>query len=737
MKNLALLLITLFPFGATAQFEFKIVNSVPVLNQTGFEYSAAWAGGLNNPQFMEIHLNSDDKMDLVVFDRNGERIIPFLNKSNESESVYEFFPDAENLFPEGRNWAVLADFNCDGLPDFFTSRASGIQVFKNIGTIGNPKFELFTNEILSFYSTSKSNLFVSAADYPAIYDIDGDGDLDVFSFEFSTQSGAMWYFKNMSVEKNGNCDSLDFELYERCWGNFRESGFDCSIVIDDTLGECTGENGAFLSPEDYKSLKTNIHAGSTTLLFDVNDDGLIDALIGDIGCSYTTLMTNDSSNKKVHMASVTPNFPTDDPAVIDIFPLAFNLDVNNDGKKDLIFTSNAVNASENFENILLYLNKPKNSVSNFERESNQFLIDQMMDFGEGSFPHLIDVNGDGNNDLLIANHGYYAEGDQVGKIAYFQNTGSNLNPTFKLINRDFANLSSLNLQSMALTSGDIDNDGDLDLFVGSRDGNIHFLKNSAGANQPLNISLATPFYFDIDVGQFSTPQLYDLNKDGLLDLIIGEQQGNINYFENSGNSEAASFPDKATVDTLGGFGAQFTNQFHSYSYPIIFDYNGDESLDMIVGTGRGYVYYLDKLTPSKTKARKLDSLLISKEERISAIPWDFNNDQKPDLIIGSYRGGLNLFENISSSILTEVSPKQYRNLLLYPNPTNGKIYLEHTEINNIQYFDIIDQLGRLVLKENNLNSNSIDLKSLRNGVYFIKITFNTGEIITRKIIKED
>ena len=113
-------------------------------------------------------------------------------------------------------------------------------------------------------------------------------------------------------------------------------------------------------------MKTTVHAGSTTLLFDANNDGLIDALIGDIGCSYTTLLTNDSSNTKVHMSKSTPEYPTSDPAVIDIFPVAFNFDANNDGLKDLIFASNAVNASENFENVILYLDKPQNSISNFD-----------------------------------------------------------------------------------------------------------------------------------------------------------------------------------------------------------------------------------------------------------------------------------------------------------------------------------------------------------------------------------
>ena len=52
----------------------------------------------------------------------------------------------------------------------------------------------------------------------------------------------------------------------------------------------------------------------------------------------------------------------------------------------------------------------------------------------------------------------------------------------------------------------------------------------------------------IDVGSFSTPQLVDLNRDGLLDLVIGERSGidngvlnGINYFENTGLIDQVPF----------------------------------------------------------------------------------------------------------------------------------------------------------------------------------------------------
>ena len=54
-----------------------------------------------------------------------------------------------------------------------------------------------------------------------------------------------------------------------------------------------------------------------------------------------------------------------------------------------------------------------------------------------------------------------------------------------------------------------------------------------------NFTIAAPNYFNIDVGYFSQPQLIDVNRDGLLDIIIGEQDGSLNYCPNSGTATIA------------------------------------------------------------------------------------------------------------------------------------------------------------------------------------------------------
>ena len=60
------------------------------------------------------------------------------------------------------------------------------------------------------------------------------------------------------------------------------------------------------------------------------------------------------------------------------------------------------------------------------------------------------------------------------------------------------------------------------MVIGELDGFVHFYENTAGPNNTVQFVLNTPNFMGIDVGANAAPQLFDLNKDGLLDLVIGE-----------------------------------------------------------------------------------------------------------------------------------------------------------------------------------------------------------------------
>jgi hypothetical protein len=77
---------------------------------------------------------------------------------------------------------------------------------------------------------------------------------------------------------------------------------------------------------------------------------------------------------------------------------------------------------------------------------------------------------------------------------------------------------------------------------------------------------------------------------------------------------------------------------------------------------------------------------------------------------------------------TDVNP-----IKLYPNPATDKITLV-TEDQNINTIEIFNNLGQKVLTPNILD-NSIDISSLTKGIYFMRLSFQNGELISKKFVK--
>ena len=82
---------------------------------------------------------------------------------------------------------------------------------------------------------------------------------------------------------------------------------------------------------------------------------------------------------------------------------------------------------------------------------------------------------------------------------------------------------------------------------------------------------------------------------------------------------------------------------------------------------------------------------------------------------------------IVSSALNELNEK----ISIYPNPSNGKLFISTSEV--IKSIKVTNIIGKEIYSSNNFNDNSIDLINFNNGVYFIDLSTEKGTI-TKKII---
>jgi hypothetical protein len=192
-------------------------------------------------------------------------------------------------------------------------------------------------------------------------------------------------------------------------------------------------------------------------------------------------------------------FPSYDVHVdLNVFPAAFWLDVNNDGKKDILAAPNAPRASENWSCAWYYKNVGLNNNVVLQFQTDTFLIDEMIDLGEGAYPAIADVSGDGLADLIVGNTGYYVSSSlKKSGLAYFKNVGTSAKPAFQLMDRNYMGVgnmqvNNLPIQSVAPTFGDLDGDGDLDMLVGDETGRLQYYSNTAGAGNAAAYTLTGP-----------------------------------------------------------------------------------------------------------------------------------------------------------------------------------------------------------------------------------------------------
>ena len=144
--------------------------------------------------------------------------------------------------------------------------------------------------------------------------------------------------------------------------------------------------------------------------------------------------------------------------------------------------------------------------------------------GYSNTPTFVDLDDDGDLDLTM---GWYS-----GGMGYFQNIGTQEFPEWLYLSSMYNGVGVGNQAAPALA--DLDNDGDYDLTIGRYDGQLVYYKNTGDSVTPEWTEENTMFE-GIDAGFLSTPEFYDLDKDGDYDLIIGQDSGRLSYFENTGS----------------------------------------------------------------------------------------------------------------------------------------------------------------------------------------------------------
>lgn len=713
--------------AAEAQFQFAFNDSI-VVRKFGVDLTLPWSGGLNYVQVSDLDIDFDGDNDLFVFDRSNDQIRVFKHEIQGASHFYSFLADSRSLFPSDiRYRATMLDYNGDGKNDLFTYGVGGINVYKNTGNATNGlSWVLVKNLLYSDYWGSNLNLYVSSSDIPAIVDIDLDGDIDVLTYHIGGQH--VQYHQNQSMELYGHADSLIFVLKNECWGGFSEAVTTNALFLNDQDAPClTGNVPNAERPSTNTALfdESKAHSGSTLLAIDIDGSGVKDLIIGDVSYPNISLLLNGGAapNTNSLMISVDPAFPSNSVAVnMQLFPAAYSVDVDFDGVKDVLVAPNARNVSENETSILFYKNTGSNSVSNFVYQTKSFLQEEMIEHGTGSIPVFADVTGDGLLDMFVSNFfAYKPTLSKESRIAYYKNTGSLQQPIFTFIDEDFLNLSQANYGlRMVPTFGDLDGDNKPDLILGLENGTMVYRKNISTGSTPLFAAAVTAYPDNngtiINVGQYAAPQLFDLDNDGKLDLLIGKKTGEIVYYRNIGSSSVPSF--QLVTNTLGNVDVSVSPD--GFPYPHFFRHL--DTTYLLIGAYDGQLRFYDSIDGALTgnfHLRQAYFLGLDLCAYSACSVNDVDNDGKLDLFVGQDLGGVFHLEHDENSNLDLAEQISSPNFSIYPNPTTGLFCIKSERI-GIQ-MDLLDQFGRSCLHVQLEKSDTwIDLAFLSKGIYLLK-----------------
>ncbi|RJP81227.1 MAG: T9SS C-terminal target domain-containing protein [Candidatus Zixiibacteriota bacterium] len=505
---------------------------------------------------------------------------------------------------------AFADLDGDGDGDLCLGGLEGkIQLFLNLG--GNPPE-------WQRLASSLDNLDVGEHSAPAFWDCEADGDPDLF---LGSEAGSIWFYANVGTAQAA------------AW-SFQTANF-CGITVDSSAAplfhdlDADGDDDLLLGHAEGGGAHFRNFGGPVypqwsflTLFYDSLDLGeAFTACAADVNAdSLDDLVVSSQEGELYYYRNIGPPQNPDYTNAGMVGAVGQNgapalWDVDGDSDLDLI-------SGQAAGNLVLYENQGTSACPSWGFAQNYFAF---FDLGVHSMPVLADLDGDQDLDLVV--------GRADSGMCYLENVGAPDSAAWHLAVASFAGLNPPGREAPAFC--DLDADGDLDLVVGCSDGTLKYLKNLGTPVLPVWDNPVSN-YAGLWAGTDAAPVFGDVDDDGDPDLFVGCGFGTVFHLRNDGT------PTSPAWTNLGCYPGMDVGD---HSAPALDDLDLDGDLDFLIGSGDSLTtlsYYQNGGTPQWPSWDLTSSAFEGWDLGLYAGPCfgDLDGDGDRDLVLGGQGGGL-------------------------------------------------------------------------------------------------
>ena len=610
---------------------FSLILTISAHSQTFTEITEfGWGHGIARVGQTFKDIDNDGLLDVILLGFNYNFIHLEQNSVNSTSFHYVSNSALNELdTPSGTQQPFFIDIDNDNLLDMFLGTNSSW--VSESGYV----FHYEQSSINSYDFTLVSTNFMGFKEYscltPTIIDIDGDGLLDMIHYvteyeEYWPGQGEYnYYYKHYEQASTNsylfNLITEEFiDLNSHYFFTPTFSDIDNDNLLDMFIGHWSGgiyhyeqdEVNAYsfsLISQAFNNIDLDI--GLSPSFIDSDSNNLIELILF-VGSKDIVRYEQNSNNSYVFVTS--DNIQTD---IIDVGSGSTITieEIDNNGLIDILIGEVSYNNGV-MANVTHYEQTNTNSL-NFACVSDS--ISNVFGSNE-AIPTIIDIDSNGLFDLFI--------GQMNNNIKHYEQTSNEI-IAFDLQNTIFDSLSA----GAATSFIDLDGDNLLDLLIGNFSGNIKHYEQTT--SNPFDFVIVSTTFNNIDVGSRSKPFVSDFDNNGLLDLFIGEESGNVNYYE-----QVSPYSYDFTL---------VTNNFLQIdvgynSAPFFYDLNGDDLEDLIVGSVDGGLYLYIQNPVSVDEDFVSAPLIILNQNYpnpfnpSTTIEFSIQNDSKVELTIFNIKG---------------------------------------------------------------------------------------------------